>query len=74
MKTRHLEDKAGHIEALSEAVSRLDQQLQQTLEHEQHDMIDHLDDYIDTVETRVASLRAFCKSLREELKEGNASS
>ncbi len=70
MKSRHLEDRTTHIDALSDAVAELDQQLQQTLESEQHDMIDHLDDYIDTVETRVASLRAFCKSLREELNKG----
>lgn len=73
MKSRHLADKTEHIDALSDAVAQLDQQLQQTLENEQHDMIEHLDDYIDTVETRLSSLRAFCKSLREELKKGSSS-
>lgn len=74
MKSRRLEDKTSHIDALSDAVAELDQQLQQTLESEQHDMIDHLDDYIDTVETRLASLRAFCESLRDELSHEKPSS
>jgi len=70
MKSRHLEDKTQHIDALSEAVAELDQQLQQSIENEQHEMIDHLDDYFDTVETRLASLRAFCRSLRESSEDG----
>lgn len=71
MKSRHLEDKTSHIDALSDAVAELDQQLHQTIEEEQHEMIDHLDDYFDTVETRLASLRAFCRSLRETSKDGD---
>ena len=42
MKPRYLEEKTNHIDALSDAVARLDRQLQQTLENEQHEMIDHL--------------------------------
>lgn len=66
MKHRHLEDKTEHFDALSEAVAALDQQIQLSLENQQHDMIDHLDDYFDTVETRLDSLRNFCRSLREQ--------
>lgn len=72
MKARHLEDKTHHIDALSNAVAELDQHLQQTLESQQHEMIDHLDEYFDAVETRLASLRAFCQSLREEFDNGKA--
>ncbi|MEQ8514807.1 MAG: hypothetical protein RIC38_04325 [Chromatocurvus sp.] len=72
MKSRHLKDKADHVEALSDAVAELDQQLEQTLESEQHEMIDHLDDYFDSVETRLASLRAFCRSLRNASKNGKS--
>ena len=70
MKSRHLKNKTSHIDALSDAIADLDQQLQQTLESEQHEMIDHLDDYFDTVETRLKSLRAFCRSLRDASKNG----
>jgi hypothetical protein len=74
MKDRHLDRKAQHIDALSDAVAQLDQQLQDSIEKEQHEMIDHLDEYFDTVETRLASLRAFCRSLREDMKRDKPSS
>lgn len=68
MKQKHLEGKNAHIDALSDAVADLDQQLEKTIESEQHEIIDHLDDYFDSVETRLASLKAFYSSLRDELK------
>lgn len=71
MEPKHLEDKTEHIDALSDAVAELDQQIQRSLENRQHDMIDHLDDYFDTVETRLTSLRNFCKSLRKPSTDGN---
>lgn len=71
MKSNHHDDKAGHIDALSEAVAELDQQIQISLENAQHDMIDHLDEYFDTVETRLASLRSFCRSLRKQAEKGS---
>jgi hypothetical protein len=74
MKERQLDDKSEHIEALNQAVAELDQHLHDSIERDQHEMIDHLDEHFDAVETRLQSLRAFCEALRKELKSRKSES
>lgn len=61
-------DKEARIRELREAIARLEAELQRDIEADQHDLIDRLDEHFDTVETKLSSLRAFWKQLKQDLR------
>lgn len=70
MSTESRIDKEARIQDLREAIARLEAELKRDIEAEQHDLIDRLDEHFDAVETKLSSLRAFCKQLKQGLRPG----
>lgn len=68
MTTQSRIDKQARIRELREAIVRLESELQQDIEAEQHDLIDRLDEHFDAVETKLSSLRAFWRELKQDLQ------
>lgn len=56
------------IRELKQAIEELEAGMPSESEHEQHEMIEHLDQYFDAVETKFTSLKIFWEDLRKSLK------
>jgi chromosome segregation ATPase len=56
------------IRELRRSIDQLEQelQLQDSQAEDQHRAIEHLEDYIDAVDTRLSSLRSFWETLKNE--------
>lgn len=63
------EEKRTRIAELKQAVATLEQEMEKeaAIERAQHELIDHLEDHIDAVETKLVSLRSFWRALKAEL-------
>ncbi|CAA0078761.1 Uncharacterised protein [Zhongshania aliphaticivorans] len=64
---KHLETEAK-IRELRQSIDELEQQLMVTRQAEraQHKTLDHLDEYIDAVDTKTSSLKLFWAELKRE--------
>ncbi|MGM8936341.1 hypothetical protein ACS8E9_15930 [Pseudomonas neustonica] len=60
------------IKELRESLNQLENQLahHQDNDESQHDLIEHLDEFIDAVDHKVLSLRTFWNSLKSEWQKG----
>ena len=59
----------GKITDLEESLSNLKEKLNKEQEEEQHEAIDHLDEYLKEIDHRYSNLRDFWAILGDELKE-----
>lgn len=60
-------EKEARIQELREAIACLETELRKDIEHEQHEVIDQLEDHFNAVETKLSSLKAFWQQLKQEL-------
>ena len=58
----------ARIKALRDSLNQLEAQLAQhrAEDEDQHDLIEHLDEFIDAVDYKVLSLKSFWESLKRE--------
>ncbi|WP_341644216.1 hypothetical protein [Thauera sp. SDU_THAU2] len=69
METTQRQQTESRIRELRQAIEALEQELNKDDDAvKEHAMIDHLDQYIDAVDTKVSSLKAFWQSLKQEWK------
>lgn len=59
-------EKEKRLSELRAAVDQLEQELKREEEEAQHELIDHLDDYFNVVESKFQSLREFWQYLKED--------
>ncbi|WP_447968674.1 hypothetical protein [Nitrospira sp. M1] len=57
------------VDELEDTLLQLKQQLKKEREAEQHEAIDHLEEYLEQVNNKYANLQGFWKVLRKEIAE-----
>ncbi|MBK1834383.1 hypothetical protein [Roseibacillus ishigakijimensis] len=66
MKSIRRQNLEAELEKVRADVTRLEEEIAKVLEAEQHEEVEHLEEYFDAVETRFRGLRAFWQSLFEK--------
>lgn len=66
MSEQSRQEKLAKIQALREAIAQLEAELKREFEQDQHELVDHLEDHFNAVETRLSSLKTFWQNLTEK--------
>lgn len=69
MQSPNHQETEARIRELRQSIDELEQQLRNTIaakEHAQHETLEHLDEYMDAVDTKVSSLKVFWQTLKQE--------
>lgn len=69
MENRDYQETEARIRELRHSIDELERQLRNTIaasENAQHETLEHLDEYMDAVDTKVSSLKTFWQALKEE--------
>lgn len=69
MHTNSRQETVARIRELRQSIDELERQLKNIIdaeEHAQHETFEHLDEYMDAVDTKVSSLKLFWKTLKQE--------
>lgn len=66
MSEQSRQEKLAKIQALREAIAQLEAELEREFEQDQHELVDHLEDHFNAVETRLSSLKTFWQNLTEK--------
>lgn len=68
METLRRQETEAHIRELRQSIEALEQQLRdsEALERAQHEELEHLDEYINAVDTKFSSLKLFWHTLKQE--------
>lgn len=68
-KTNSLPEKQEKIRELREAIAQLERELEKDIEREQHEAIEHLEDYFKMVDSKFDNLKLLWEALKAELKQ-----
>lgn len=74
MSLQTIEEKQRHIAELKAALADLEAQLDKDIEASQHEVIDHVDQYFNAVETKFSSLKTFWQSIKSDWRNKNNNS
>lgn len=69
MQTNNRQETEARIRELRQSIDELEQQLSNTIDADettQHKTLEHLDEYMNAVDTKVSSLKLFWQTLKEE--------
>lgn len=69
MHANNRQETEARIRELRQSIDELEQQLSNTIdtdEIDQHKMLEHLDEYMNAVDTKVGSLKLFWQTLKQE--------
>ncbi|MEC7119756.1 MAG: hypothetical protein VXW65_07625 [Pseudomonadota bacterium] len=67
MSEQSRQEKLARIQELREAINQLEIELKREFEQDQHELVDHLEEHFDAVETRLSSLKTFWHDLIDDL-------
>lgn len=66
--TSDRQQKQERIRELRDAISQLESELERDLQRDQHEAIDHLEDYFVMVDSKFDNLKLLWETLKSELK------
>lgn len=69
MKTSSRQETEARIRELRQSIDELERQLRHIIdaeEHAQNETLEHLDEYMDAVDTKASSLKLFWQALKQE--------
>lgn len=69
MQINNRQETEARIRELRQSIDELEQQLSNTIDTDevtQHKTLEHLDEYMDAVDTKVSSLKLFWQTLKQE--------
>ncbi|MEZ0471660.1 hypothetical protein [Luteimonas salinilitoris] len=71
MDTDHRRETETRIRELRQSIEALERELESssTQKQAQHEVLEHLDEYINAVDTKVSSLKLFWQTLKEEWRK-----
>ncbi|WP_407351212.1 hypothetical protein [Luteimonas sp. R10] len=71
MDTDHRRETETRIRELRQSIEALERELESssTQDQAQHEVLEHLDEYINAVDTKISSLKLFWQALKEEWRK-----
>lgn len=70
MDTNHRRETETRIRELRQSIEALEHELNSSPSQEQqHELLEHLDEYINAVDTKVSSLKLFWQTLKQEWRK-----
>lgn len=71
MDTDHRRETETRIRELRQSIEALERELESssTQDQAQHEVLEHLDEYINAVDTKISSLKLFWQTLKEEWRK-----